>query len=280
MSSRREFLAAGAAALAGAPLLARTEAFRAAKIKKIGIQLYTVRGELGRDVEGTLSKLAAIGFSELEFAGYPESSVASLRKLCDRLHLKAVSNHFSSTAMKGDWNKRLDQAATMGQRYVAVADLGSDPRDTRDDWKRLAGLFNRAGEQARARGLRFAYHNHDAEFVRVGDELGYDILLKETDPALVEFEADLYWMTKAGQDPVAYFEQWPGRFPLVHIKDMDNTPKKGFTELGRGVVDFARILAHHKTAGIKHYFYEQDETTEPVFEAARTSFAYLRDLRF
>lgn len=278
MSSRREFLAAGAAAA----WLGRDARWLrpADKVPVVGIQLYTVRNELAKDPEGTLTRLAEIGYKEVEFAGYPGTSTASLRAMLDRLHLKAPSSHVNFSAIRSDWNKRLDDAVTMGQRFIVVASLGSEPDGTPDDWKRIAHLLNTAGEQAQAKGIQLAYHNHDFEFTRLGGQMAYEILLRESDPKLLKLEADLYWMTKAGQDPVAYFQQWPGRFPLLHIKDMDATPKRGFAPLGQGTIDFRRILAHRKQAGVQHFFYEQDSVNGSVFDAARTSLAYLRDLRF
>lgn len=278
MSSRRTFLGAvGAAALAGkAGWLPRP----AAKLGTIGIQLYTVRRELAKDVQGTLAKLAEIGYREVEFAGYPEGTAQSLRKILDRLGLRAVSSHVGTQNLRTDWDRTLDQAAILGQRYIVVASTGLGERSTADDWKRLGGLFNKAGEASRAKGISLGYHNHDIEFAPIGGVLPYDLLLQEADPRLVQFEMDLYWITKGGQDPLAYFARWPGRFPLVHVKDMDATPRKFFTEVGKGIIDFKRIFARAKQAGIRHYFYEQDETPGSPFDAAKTSYDYLRALRF
>jgi len=253
---------------------------RPSKLGNIGIQLYTVRRELTRDVEGTLRRLAGIGYREVEFAGYPEGTAQSLRKILDRLRLSAPSGHVGIQALRGDWDRTLDQAATVGQRYVVVAFVPPNERRTMDDWRRIAGLFNKAGEAARASGLTLGYHNHDFEFVPLEGRLPYDLLLQETDPGLVKLELDLYWITKSGQDPLAYFAKWPGRFPLVHVKDMDATPRKFFAPVGKGVIDFARIFKRSKLAGIRHYFYEQDEVSGPPFADAATSFAYLRALTF
>jgi len=263
------------------PLAAlRVPALAKARLDRIGIQLYTVREELKKNVEGTLARLAQIGFKEVEFAGYPEGTAQSLRKMLDRLGLTAPSSHLGFSALRGDWDRHLDQAATLGQRYVVVPSVPDSQRRTLDDWKRVAALFNKGGETSKARGLQFAYHNHEGEFDPIGGKVPYDLLLAETDPQLVALELDLYWITKAGHDPLAYFAKWPGRFPMVHVKDMDATPRQVFTPLGRGTIDFARIFKQARQAGIKHYFYEQDEAEGSPLDAASVSYAYLKSLTF
>ena len=144
----------------------------------------------------------------------------------------------------------------------------------------MAALFNKAGEASRARQIQFAYHNHEFEFVPIEGTIGYDVLLAETDPALVQLEMDLYWITRGGKDPLDYFGKYPGRFPLLHVKDMTSPPTRGFADLGTGIIDFKRIFRRAKQAGVKHYFYEQDETPGPPLESARAGFDYLKNLRF
>ena len=250
----------------------------AAQLGRIGIQLYTVRRDLQRDVEGTLAKLAAIGFKEVEFAGYPEGTGLSLRAILARHGLTAPSGHVSLQSIRADWGRTLDEAAAVGQRYVVVASIAPGERRTIDDWKRIAALFNRAGEASQARKIQFAYHNHDFEFVPIDGKIGYDVLLEESDPKLVRFEMDLYWITRGGKDPLDYFAKWPGRFPMLHIKDM--SPDRGFADVGKGTIDFKRIFRRAGPAGVKHYFYEQDETPGSPFDSAKISYDYLKSLRF
>lgn len=275
---RREFLGV----LGASAWLGRLPIFplAAATLDRIGIQLYTVRREFATDADGTLARLAKIGFKEVEFAGYPEGTAQSLRAMLDRHGLTAPSSHVGLSALRGDWDRALDQAATIGQRYVVVASVPSNQRQTLDDWKRLAALFNTGGEAAKARGIQFAYHNHEFEFIPIEGTVPYDLLLAETDPKLVALELDLYWMTKAGHDPLTWFARWPGRFPLLHVKDMDATPRRSFAPAGKGIIDFARIFKQAKQAGIRHYFYEQDETDGSPFDAAKVSFEHLRSLTF
>ena len=251
-----------------------------AQLNRIGIQLYTVRRDLQRDVEGTLARVAEIGFREVEFAGFPQGSGGSLRTMLDRYGLIAPSGHVPLQAIRAEWDRTLDDAAAVGQRYVVVPSIGQQDRRTLDDWKRVAAMFNKAGEASRARQIQFAYHNHDFEFAPLEGTIGYDVLLAETDPALVQFEMDLYWITKGGKDPLDYFARHPGRFPLLHVKDMTPAPAKGFADLGKGVIDFKRIFRRTGQAGAKHYFYEQDVTPGSPFESAKVSYEYLKQLRF
>lgn len=249
-------------------------------LKNIGIQLYTVRRDLQRDPEGTLARVAEIGFKEVEFAGYPPGSAASLKAMLDRLGLTAPSSHSSMQALRGEWDRALDAAAELGQRYIVIPSLGRESRATVDDWKRIAGYFNLGGEQARTRSLQLAYHNHDSEFAPVENTTGYDVLLAESDPKLVQFQLDIYWMTRAGRDPLDYFAKYPGRFPMVHVKDMDTTPARGFADLGKGSIDFKRIFRKAGQGGIRHYFFEQDVTPGPPLDSAKVGFDYLKNLRY
>jgi sugar phosphate isomerase/epimerase len=194
--------------------------------------------------------------------------------------LHAPSSHVRYQAIRTEWSRVLDEAAAVGQRYVVVPSIPGEERRSADDWKRVAALFNRGAEAAKQKGLQFVYHNHDFEFRPVGDTIGFDLLLAEADRKLVEIELDLYWITRGGGDPLAYFARWPGRFPMLHVKDMDGTPAKGFADLGRGTIDFARVFARAKQAGVRHYFYEQDTTPGSPFDSAKVGYDYLRNLRW
>jgi sugar phosphate isomerase/epimerase len=271
---------AGTAGLSGAA--GRLDGWTAgrSRLDRIGIELYTVRRELAQDPDGTLARIAAIGYREVEFAGYPPGTPQALRSRLDQLGLTAPSAHLSLQAFQDDWERTVEPAAILGHQYLVVAWIAPEERRDLDAWKRLAAAFNRAGERCQRSGIQFAYHNHDYEFSAIGGKLPYDFLLAETDPKLVAMEMDLYWITKGGQDPLPYFAKWPGRFPMVHIKDMDATPKRFFADVGKGTIDFKRILHQAGQAGIRHYFYEQDETPGSPFDSAKTSYEYLRSLTF
>jgi sugar phosphate isomerase/epimerase len=246
----------------------------------IGIQLYTLRGPFAADPEGTLARVAQIGYKEVEFAGYPPGTPEEIRRMLDRHGLKAPASHVGLRAADDTWERTLAQAAAIGQQYVVVPSIGRNDRQTLDEWKRVAARFNQAGEAARRHGLTFGYHNHDFEFVPIDGQVPFDVLLAETDPNLVKLEMDLYWITRGGKDPLDYFKRWPGRVHLVHVKDMDATPRKGFADVGTGTIDFARIFRQSKQAGIRHYFYEQDETPGDPLVSAAASYRYLRGLKF
>src|SRR5262245_11815682 len=276
MLNRRDFLGGlGAAALG-----AWASPARAARLEKIGLQLYTVRKDLEKDFDGTLAQVAAVGFQEVEVFRMYDRTPADVRAMLERHGLKAPSMHVDLPSVEKELAKTLETAKALGVRYVVCAWLEPEERKTLDQYKRHAETFNRAGGEAKKAGIQFGYHNHDFELASIEGAVPYDVLLKETDPALVQMEMDLYWITKGGADPLPYFERYPGRFPLVHVKDMDRTPQKGFTEVGKGVVDFPRVFAKAAQAGIRHYFVEQDETKGPAIDSARESFEYLKKLEF
>jgi sugar phosphate isomerase/epimerase len=179
--------------------------------------------------------------------------------------------------MRDDWARALDDAAAIGHRYVTIPWIGTDQRRTIDDWKRVAGLFNERAAQARAVDLRFAYHNHDFEFVRAGGTVPFDVLLAETEPDLVDFELDIYWITRAGFDPLDYLARHPGRFRMTHLKDSAGAPDHRMQDVGSGTIDFARIIAAANGAGARHHFVEHDQPSDPM-AAIRASYEYLAGL--
>lgn len=234
-----------------------------------GLQLYTVRSEMQRDFDGTLARVAEIGYREVEFAGYFDRLPAQVKTSLQAAGLSAPAAHIPLEAFAAELDRTLDSAAEIGHKYVIVAWVGNDRR-TADGYRRTADEFNTFGEAASTRGLLFGYHNHDFEFAPVGDKNGFDILLENTDPAHVIFEMDLFWITKGGKDPLAYFERWPGRFHTVHVKDMDGSPEGRMVDVGAGVIDFASIFARAEQAGIRHYFVEHDNPADPM-ESVRRS---------
>jgi sugar phosphate isomerase/epimerase len=259
--SRKDFLKTSALALS-LPLLNRLDVL-GSPIKNIGLQLYTLRNELGKDPEGTLTKVAQIGYKEVETFGYSGGKYcgkapAEFKTFLDGLGLSSPSGHYMPNNLRKDWQMAVDHAAAAGQKFMICAFLFPNERKTIDDYKKLAELFNQSGEVCKKAGIQFGYHNHDFEFQPLEGQLPYDIILKQTDSKLVKMELDLYWATHAGKDPVALFKEHPGRFPLVHLKDMAKTEKREFAEVGTGSIDFQRILDAGKTAGMQHYFVEQD----------------------
>jgi sugar phosphate isomerase/epimerase len=278
--NRRAFLQRSAGGLAAIALPHRLAGDAGvARLDRIGLQLYTVRDVFQQDFEGTLARIAAIGYQEVEFAGYMGRSAAQVRDAVRRAGLSAPSAHVPLAALGEGWNRVLDDAHTVGHRYVVMPWLDEKDRPNLDAYRRIAERLNRAGEAAARAGIRFAYHNHNFEFAPLENRLPYDVLLESTDPGHVSFELDLYWITKGGQDPLAYFARWPGRFRLVHVKDSAGPPEHRMADVGAGTIDWGRIFKRRKEAGIEHFFVERDDPPEP-FASVAASYAYLRDLRF
>jgi sugar phosphate isomerase/epimerase len=249
-----------------------------ARLDKIGLQLYTVRDQMKADFEGTLARVAEIGYKEVEFAGYFNHSPADVKAILDRHGLSAPSTHISFEN-DDQWKAALDGAKTIGHEYIVMPWIPAERRKTLDDWKNFAQVFNHAGQAAHDAGIQFAYHNHDFEFPKLDGQVPYDVLLQNTDPKLVQLEIDLYWITKAGQDPLAYFSRWPGRVPLVHVKDSAGPPEHKMVDVGQGKIDWKRIFAKRDQAGIKHAFVEHDQPPQPFADIA-VSYRTLKDLEF
>src|SRR5262245_54498557 len=231
-----------------------------------------------RDLPGTLARVAAIGYTEVEFAGYFNRSPAEIRDLLRQNKLTAPSTHLGLDVIEGNPQKTFDDAKVVGHEWITVPSLPGR-LTTVDNWKAMAQRFNGVATRAKAAGLRFAFHNHNTEFRKIGDVVPYDILVKETDPALVSFEMDLYWAVNAGVDPLDYFARFPGRFRMVHVKDSMGPPDHKIVDVGAGTIDFKRIFAQSDKAGIEHYFVEHDEPANPM-ESIATSYRYLHALNF
>ena len=249
-----------------------------ARLEKVGLQLYTVRDKMKEDFEATLARVAEIGYKEVEFAGYFDHAPADVRAILDRHGLSAPSTHIALGEIDA-WKASLDTAKAIGHDYVVVPWIPQEKRMTLDGWKNVADVFNRAAQMAHDTGLQFAYHNHDFEFPKMDGQIPYDVLLQNTDPKLVQLEIDLYWITKAGQDPLSYFARWPGRVPLVHVKDSAGAPEHKMADVGQGKIDWKRIFAKRDQAGIKHFFVEHDQPPQP-FDDIATSYKYLKGLEF
>jgi sugar phosphate isomerase/epimerase len=283
MQTRRKFIATlGVAAfgIASRDAAAASEILAAKKrIKRVGLQLYTVRDLMKADLPGTIARVAGIGYKEVEFAGYFGRTPAMIRELLKRNDLSSPSTHLPFESLESGWQRQLDDAKAIGHKWATIAWIPEEKRRTLDDWKRHAALFNRAGAQAKAAGLRFAYHNHDFELRSIDGQRPLDLLLSETDRSLVDFEMDLYWVKFGGGDPLDFFNRHPRRFPLVHVKDSAGPPDNKMVDVGQGTIDFRSIFAQSEKAGIKHYFVEHDQPADPIATIGN-SYRYLRDLRF
>jgi len=274
-------------------------------IDSIGLQLYTVRAAMKTDFEGTIAKVAAVGYKEVEFAGilapdkgYFGRGPKDVRAILDKNGLTSPSCHVDYDIVEKKWPEALEAAKIVGHSYIICPWIDEKQRAEPGGWKRAAKLFNKAGEISKKAGIQFGYHNHSFEFdpaLSLDGKLPYDFLLAETDPKLVTMELDLCWISVAGKDPLDYFEKYPGRFPLVHVKDwvkdaatpseyqgaMGQSVKFGgrMADVGQGSINWKNLFAHSKKAGIKHYFVENDEP-KSAFDAIKTSYDYLAKLQF
>ena len=277
MTSRRNFLKTSAGVLAGLYAVdAKTLWAKEKSLERLGVQLYSVRSLLEKDFEGTLKKVAAAGYKEFEFAGYYERKPKELRKFLDDLGVKAPSTHQGLAVFEQKMDWLIETAKILGHEYVVCPWIGPEMR-TMDNYKKLAALFNKIGEACQKAGLRFAYHNHDFEFETIDGQIPFDVLLAETDPKLVFMELDLYWIKKAGKDALAYFAKAPGRYALCHVKDMDENGK--MVSVGQGKIDFGKIFAQAKLAGLKHFFVEHDQPEDPL-QSVSSSAQHLKALKF
>jgi sugar phosphate isomerase/epimerase len=265
--SRRQLLGSSAA-FGLSTLIAPTTAPAAIDPEKQvpGIQLYTVRASMAKDVPGTLRAIAGIGYKEVEFAGYGDHSPQQILALLNDLDLKSPSSHVDAVTMRDNPMSLIEKATAIDNDYVTIAWLQPEDRQNLDDYKRWADVFNRAGEVCRESGIRLAYHNHEFELLPIDGQLPFDILLSETDPALVDFELDMFWVRKAEQDIVNILNRAPGRFTMAHIKDMDE--HGNMVEVGTGAIDFASILENEAATGLRHFFVEHDQPADPFKSAA------------
>ncbi len=245
----------------------------------IGVQLYTLRRLMQQDFDGVLRQVAEIGYDQVEFAGYYDRTPDAVKALLDEVGLTAPAVHVGLPALRQNLAGVLDAAEVIGHRYVVCPWLAEEDR-TPEGYRTLAADLNRFGEACAARGLRMAYHNHDFEFEPIDGKPAFDRLLEQTDPELVDIELDLFWTVKAGQDPLVYFERYPGRFTLCHVKDMAGiNGEQRMVAVGQGEIDFARIFAASEQAGLAYYFVEHDNPDDPL-ESIRTSYQYLSQLTF
>jgi sugar phosphate isomerase/epimerase len=297
--TRRRFVAeAGRCGIAALVAAALPRPPRAAPLGgPVGIQLYAVKDAMQADPAATLRAVRDIGFGEVETAGFGKLSAQQFRALLDDAGLKCPSAHLPFDT--GEHGALFEQAHALGAQYAASGSLRAalfkdrpPPGMSLDEAHRTAELANRIGEQARRAGLAYAYHNHNFEFApQSGGAVGYDVLLKETDPQLVKFEIDCGWMVLGGRDPRDYFTRYPQRFPMIHVKDFLPAAAQGQdanapvehpgAELGHGMIDYGPIFAVAEKSGLKHYFAEQEGpfTRMSQLDAARQAFVYLSNIR-
>jgi len=280
----------------GAGMLAARASF-ASSVKNVGVQLYTVRTDLEKDFDGTLAKVAAIGYKEVEFAGYFNHTPQQVRAILKKHGLTSPAAHidYPTVSDTAKWAKALEDAAVIGQKFLVNPWIDDAVRNQPDAWKRAADAYNAAGAAAQKHGIQFCYHNHNFEFYPREDMAGklpFEYLLETCDPTLVKMELDLCWISAAGKDPLDYFTRYPGRFPLVHVKGLKKVPAASqtpvaidkvlpdVTDVGHeDVIDWKRIFAASKQGGIQHYFVEHHVPKDP-FASLKNSYDYVAGLQF
>jgi sugar phosphate isomerase/epimerase len=292
MTTRRDFLfALGASALV--PSLASatgcgvprdetdsTDSTGALPLAGVGVQLYMLRAQMKADPEGTLARIAELGYNEIEWWGSWGRTPAQLRAVLDANKLTSPAAHIDPKDLaKENLPALLDTAATMGHKSVLVAWTPPDQRRSADDWKRVAETLNVAGASAAAAGVRTGYHNHDFEFERFGSRSGFEILLEETDANLVDIELDCFWAFKAGFEPLALLNAHKDRIKFLHLKDSSARPEHAQRDIGAGVIQWKPILATGLANRVTNVFVEQDDPADPWASAAAGR-AYLRTLGY
>lgn len=262
----------------------------------LGLQLYSVRDILPKDYDGTLHQVAALGYREVEAAGFFGHSPAEVKQAMDRAGLHCVSAHYPLTQLLPKVDETIQFGKDLGLSYIVcsspmlkdpsrVKDAGSRAAResmTLDDWHWNADQFNRIGEKVNAAGMRFAYHNHTPEFRSENGVVFYDELLRSTDPTKVSMELDCGWAVVAGQKPADLLSRYPTRFSMLHVKDFKMSPTTTpsdpppSTEMGRGTIDYHPIFEAAKKAHIEHAFVEQEQFDIPPMEALKIDADYMR----
>lgn len=281
MLKRRTFvktISAGVAAslVMPAKLLALTPAN-----KIIGIQLYTLHQQMKQDPLGTMKKVALTGYNAIETAGYADRKFygfdpEEFKSIVEDMGMIAQSSHAGINMENID--ETIEDTVNTGMSYLVMPSLDKSKRNTLDDYKIVADEFNQMGEKCKEAGLTFAYHNHAFEFEMLEEKIPYDILLENTDSELVKMELDLYWIVYGGKDPIEYFNRFPGRFELFHVKDMSRAASMESTEIGEGTIDFKTIFAEKVQAGMKYFYLEQESFEMDPFASIAISYDYLKNL--
>lgn len=280
MLTRRKFLGGAAAGMAVAALGA--EAFAKAAGRPLGVQLYTVRALVQSDLPGTLAAIRKIGYQNVEaFAAEYKMSAKDLRRAITDAGLAVPSGHFGYD----DLGSRFDYAKELGVEYVICSSIPKSVANSADGYKRAAEQYNAWGAKAKSMGLKFGFHNHNTEFQSFGGVTGFEVLMKNTDPALVHWQMDCYWVAQAGHDPVKLFRQYGARMASLHLKDRKpnvstsvdtGADSAHFTEVGNGTLDWPTILRLAEKFDLRYMFVEQDQTDRPPLESLQISYTNLR----
>ena len=292
--SRRDFLRISATGTLGAFALSNNGFKADQKSSGIGLQLYTIRDAMAKDVPGSLKKVAGMGYKYLELAKYENRKFYGMEpkefgKLVSDLGMEILSSHtqVEGNGIVTEYAKKIaEDHAKLGVKYCIQPFVAEELRKTVASYQKMVAEWNKVGEITKASGIQFGYHNHNFEFDKVEGKVSYfDIFLTELDKNLVTMELDLFWAAKAGQNPVELFKKYPGRFQLFHMKDMYISQDPSFTTsgisdfapVGAGLINFREILAAKDIAGLKYMIVEQDKSREDrIFDDIETSIRNLK----
>lgn len=252
--------------------------------KKLGLQLYTLRDVINNDVGGTMKKLVEWGYNEFEAYGYSDGNLFGMPAKEFYAYVKSLgaqvtSGHYGIDVLRGDWQKAVDDAKEAGQEYMILPYI-DEPNRTVEGYNQIIADVNKAAEVTKAAGIRMGYHNHHFEFDKVGDgdKTGFEMLIEGLDPKLVSWELDLYWVVRAGQDPEALINKYPGRFEQWHVKDMDKTSSEKNADVGTGSIDFKKLFTLAGKSGLKHWYVEQESYPVDPMTSTKNSADYLKTI--
>ena len=262
------------------------------KLKEPGIQLYSLRNELPDDRAGILRAISDIGYKYLEtylmggkhHLGY---DVTEYKSMLDDLGLQVMSGHIPTGrtnpevegSLVNNFEKTLEDANYLGQKYIVCPYLADSERTSLDDYKKTIELLNASGEKCKSAGITFAYHNHEFEFIEMDGVVPMEMIIEESDPDLVKIELDIYWSTRGKRDAVEMFNKYPNRFVLWHVKDMNKQRPEETTFVGDGSIDYARVFENRANSGMEYYFVEQEHYPTPALDGIQKSFDYLNALK-
>lgn len=242
----------------------------------IALQLYTVRDDLAKDFEGTMQRVAEIGYTGVEFAGFGEWPPSRIWRALQEFNLKAAGAHWPLEALEENLEEVVEKNLEIGNDFIVVPWLSEDRRRDRKRWREVANSMNEIAKDIQDYGLRLCYHNHAFEFEKLGGETGWEIFFEAADPDLIGAELDTYWIKYVGEDPADYLRRLSGRCPLVHLKDMGKDEKRSTVEIGEGILDFDAIFTAAEEGGVQWYIVEQDNCERPALDSARLSFENLK----
>lgn len=276
MHSRREFLAGAVAGLTTVAL--NPSAFASRPAPPVGVQLYTVRKQVQADLPGTLQAIRKIGYTTVEtYAAQYKMTAQSLRAAILNSGLSVPSGHFGW----GDFDRKFDYAKELGVKYMICSSVPESIGNSMDGFKRAADQYNVWGEQAKKMGMQFGFHNHNSEFQIYDGKTGIATLLQHTDPQLVQWQMDCYWVVQAGHDPLHMLHEYRGRITTLHLKDrkpdaatsLETGPQsQHFIEVGNGTLNWKKILPAAEKEGVRYMFVEQDTTERPPLESLQISY--------